>query len=103
MIRKQETRTRLLRIIIDSGAWIFTGWGGVKSLRGFASGTAAPSSVDFREFHRAGVQGRQTVRKMYMPDAAGKEQFSLRNRRKSGNNAGARPRNAHRSRRLKRQ
>jgi hypothetical protein len=68
-----------------------------------APGTAAPSSVDFREFHRAGVQGQQMVRKMYMPDAAGKEQFPLRNRRKSGNNAGARPRNAHRARRLKRQ
>jgi hypothetical protein len=68
-----------------------------------APGTAAPSSVDFREFHRVGVQGRLTVRKMYMPDAAGWKQLSLRNRRKSGNNADARPRHAHRARRLKRQ
>ena len=79
MIRKQETRTRLLRITIDFGAWIFTGWGGMKSLKGFAAGTAAPSRVKIREIARAGVQGSWPTRNMY----TGHEPGTGRNRTKT--------------------
>jgi predicted nucleic acid-binding Zn ribbon protein len=95
MIRKQETRTRLLRIIIDSGAWIFTGWGGVKSLRGFASGTAAPSCVKIREIVRVGVQSPGCTHKIYTGQRTRRRKRPDENRLKSGRDEYFGPRNEH--------
>ena len=54
----------------------------MKSLKGFAAGTAAPSRVKIREIARAGVQGSWPTRNMY----TGHEPVTGRNRKKPDEN-----------------
>jgi hypothetical protein len=103
MIRRLGMKTRHRRIIIDSRGNSCGGGGGQNLYEPWPQGPPPPLLLIFANFIGRGCRAGRWSAKCTCRMRPARKRFPLRNRRKSGNNADARPRNAHRARRLKRQ